>query len=464
MSESTNQDDSLPEKHEETTNPATETASETKNDEFKDNNEVAASADDLPVDSLLQQIVDKSPEAKENASTNAENAQIATKNDDQSTTKAPDSEETQQQSTPSAANNSLSLLAQYDSQDSSSSSDESDTESSGMEVDSADSESSSSSSSVKSLEAIKKKIDEFQDDEEDDDETGEKKNQAPIKAIGELGIEDLPPIEDLYITVPEKECNLLGKITSIVDQLVLVESLPNVVPLDLDTILFLDKGQRALGKVFDVMGQIHCPIYCVRFNTNQEIIDKGIQVGQDVYCAPSAPCTQIVILPELMKHKGSDASWKNDIEPPARFIEYSDDEEERMASRARRATREQTNGTEESHSQHIPSHHRNGHPGNHTYNRARRGGGSGGNSHHASFNYPRPNHHHMPMPNHMHHQPQYYYPPPGASANVYPNPFAQQQVDPRYYVNPFAYAPTVNYPPFNPNLFSGPPPPPPPQN
>lgn len=239
--------------------------------------------------------------------------------------------------------------------------------------------------------------------------------------------------------------------------------MPNVVPLDLDTILFLDKGQRPLGKVFDVMGQVHCPIYCVRFNTNQEIHDKGVQVGQEVYCAPSAPCTTFVILPELMKQKGSDASWKNDIEPPARFIEYSDDEQERNLHKPRRNGREHapvSTTTEE----HIPP--RNGHPGNHTYHRARRGGGNANreNSHHASFNYPRPNHHHMPVPNHMHQQPQYYYPPPGPSTamtpSVYPNPFAQP--DPRYYVNPFAYAPTVNYPAFNPNLFNGPPPPPPP--
>lgn len=239
---------------------------------------------------------------------------------------------------------------------------------------------------------------------------------------------------------------------------VLVESLPNVVPLDLDTVLFLDKGQRPLGKVFDVMGQVHCPIYCVRFNTNQELQDKGIQVGLEVFCAPSAPCTTFVILPELMKQKGSDASWKNDIEPPARFIEYSDDEQERNACRPRRNGREQQQPTTTE--EHIPP--RNGHPGNQTYHRARRGGGNANreNSHHASFNYPRPNHHHMPVSSHMHQQPQYYYSPAGPSTTVYPNPFAQP--DPRYYVNPFSYAPSVTYPAFNPNLFNGPPPPPPP--
>lgn len=40
-----------------------------------------------------------------------------------------------------------------------------------------------------------------------------------IKAKGELGIKDLPPIEELTITVGESECVELGKISGIVDTL-----------------------------------------------------------------------------------------------------------------------------------------------------------------------------------------------------------------------------------------------------
>lgn len=42
---------------------------------------------------------------------------------------------------------------------------------------------------------------------------------GPIKAKGEFGIEDLPPIAELTITVPESECVELGKISGIVDTL-----------------------------------------------------------------------------------------------------------------------------------------------------------------------------------------------------------------------------------------------------
>lgn len=32
--------------------------------------------------------------------------------------------------------------------------------------------------------------------------------------------------------------------------------------------------------------------------------------------------------------KGSDASWKNDMEPPIELLDYSDDEQERQARKA----------------------------------------------------------------------------------------------------------------------------------
>lgn len=43
--------------------------------------------------------------------------------------------------------------------------------------------------------------------------------RGPIKAIGELGIEDLPPIAELTLTVLESDCVELGKISGIVDTL-----------------------------------------------------------------------------------------------------------------------------------------------------------------------------------------------------------------------------------------------------
>lgn len=42
---------------------------------------------------------------------------------------------------------------------------------------------------------------------------------GPIKAKGEFTIDDLPPIDELTITVPESECVELGKVSGIVGTL-----------------------------------------------------------------------------------------------------------------------------------------------------------------------------------------------------------------------------------------------------
>lgn len=45
------------------------------------------------------------------------------------------------------------------------------------------------------------------------------KPSGPIKAKGEFGLDDLPPISDLTITVSEDECIVLGTVTGTVDTL-----------------------------------------------------------------------------------------------------------------------------------------------------------------------------------------------------------------------------------------------------
>lgn len=115
-----------------------------------------------------------------------------------------------------------------------------------------------------------------------------------------------------------------------------MDSIQGSVPLDLETVLFLDKGTLPLGHVFDVLGNISSPMYCVRFNSNKEILDKGLSVGMKIYVAPRTEHTHFVILGNLMKEKGCDASWEHDVEPPERCVEYSDDEDERSARKVRR--------------------------------------------------------------------------------------------------------------------------------
>ena len=165
-------------------------------------------------------------------------------------------------------------------------------------------------------------------------EASEKAKKVPPRVKGELLPTDLPPIEDLHISVPAYECLQIGQVSSIVDQMVVVQSAKNSPALDLDTVLFLENGGRPLGKIFDVMGPVVQPFYCVRFNSVEHVREKRLEVGMPVFFAPRTEHTSFIFLAELLNLKGSDASWENDNEPPPSHLDYSDDEKERHAKRS----------------------------------------------------------------------------------------------------------------------------------
>ncbi|KAK9294885.1 hypothetical protein QLX08_010635 [Tetragonisca angustula] len=187
--------------------------------------------------------------------------------------------------------------------------------SSSEESDNEDSASSSDSSEIESIESDSDDI--LSKRNKGNNEREQKNNEMKSE------LDDLPPIEDLKISVPEVLCDPLGEVAWMVEQLVVVKPKPGKPTLNLDTILFIDKGQRTLGKIFDVFGQVNEPHYCVRFNSSKHITECNITVGMSVYYCPNTEYTSLVFLHELLKIKGIDA---NADDPP----EFSDDEEERV--------------------------------------------------------------------------------------------------------------------------------------
>jgi len=215
-----------------------------------------------------------------------------------------------------------------------------------------DSSSSSSSDTSDSSSDDESSADEQVGSDEDEEEEEEdrrktatsKQNGKQKNKTAEFSLSDLPPIEDLHISVPEFECVELGRISSIVDTLVVVQSLPNKPAVDVDTVLFLEKGKRPLGKVFDVIGPVATPYYCVRFNSADHIKEqKGVEKGTEVFLAPRTPHTSFIFFEQLLKMKGTDASWKDDQETPAAFADYSDDEAERAAKNKNKKKKDAAN-------------------------------------------------------------------------------------------------------------------------
>ncbi|XP_008555925.1 H/ACA ribonucleoprotein complex non-core subunit NAF1 [Microplitis demolitor] len=195
-----------------------------------------------------------------------------------------------------------------------------DSDNSDSEDDSSSSDSSNSSSSSSSSSSSDS------DDDHDSDGTKKQSSNKNRKKKGnpERGeYDDLPPIENVQISVPEVLCDPMGEVGWIVEQMVVVTPKANKPTLNFDTMLFVDKGKRALGRVFDVFGPVTEPHYCVRFNNAQHIKESDIKVGMTVYYCPNTPYTTLVFMTDLLKIKATDDVGEDE------HPEFSDDEQEK---------------------------------------------------------------------------------------------------------------------------------------
>ncbi|XP_041040210.1 H/ACA ribonucleoprotein complex non-core subunit NAF1 [Carcharodon carcharias] len=193
-----------------------------------------------------------------------------------------------------------------------------------------DSDSTSSSSSAPSVVVMS-------DGDDDDQEPGEKRKPQPVKTKDELLLEDLPKVEEVNIVLPDEVAKEpIGFVSSIIDQLVIVESLKEMPPVNEETILF-KMDNTSVGKVFEVFGPVSHPFYVLRFNSVEDIAVKEIKLQELFYIAPAVKdFTQYIFTEKLKQDKGSDASWRNDQEPPTEALDFSDDEKEREAKQKKK--------------------------------------------------------------------------------------------------------------------------------
>jgi H/ACA ribonucleoprotein complex non-core subunit NAF1 len=159
----------------------------------------------------------------------------------------------------------------------------------------------------------------------EDDEDHDGRLEKPMTK-GELKLSDLPPIEDLTISVPVESLVKMGKVISIVDALVVIESIRLMPPLDLDTVLFKADGSP-LGQVFDTFGTVTEPHYAVRFASSGHIKDKGVELNMEIFFSPQndRDITRFAFVDQLKKIKGTDASGEHDNEQPSDAAESDDD-------------------------------------------------------------------------------------------------------------------------------------------
>ncbi|RMC13842.1 hypothetical protein DUI87_08925 [Hirundo rustica rustica] len=190
---------------------------------------------------------------------------------------------------------------------------------------------------------------------DEDEYPNEKDNRSYcVRTKDEVPIDKLPPVEDLSIILPDNvELKIFGTVSSIIEQLVIIESLRGLPPVNEESIIFKEDRQAA-GKIFEIFGPVSHPFYVMRFNSSEHIKEKGINVQDSMYFAPSVEdFTQYIFAEKLKQEKGSDASWKNDQEPPPDVLDFSDDEKEREAKQKKK--KPQSQGRKKVRSEKLPS-------------------------------------------------------------------------------------------------------------
>uniref|UniRef100_A0A673ZVM2 H/ACA ribonucleoprotein complex non-core subunit NAF1 n=1 Tax=Salmo trutta TaxID=8032 RepID=A0A673ZVM2_SALTR len=162
---------------------------------------------------------------------------------------------------------------------------------------SSDSDSDSSSSGVTLAVVL------GQADDEDDDDEGFSRTKKPcsIKTLDEILPEELPAVEELTVVLPEEaEILPLGSVTSIIQQLVIIQSFKDTPPLKDDSVIF-NSDRLAVGKVFEVFGPVSSPFYVLRFNSESDITERGVKLKDSMFYAPSLTDYTLYILTEQLR-------------------------------------------------------------------------------------------------------------------------------------------------------------------
>ncbi|KAJ3268623.1 H/ACA ribonucleoprotein complex non-core subunit naf1, partial [Terramyces sp. JEL0728] len=176
------------------------------------------------------------------------------------------------------------------------------------------------------------------DSSSDDSSSDEDENKAEVESVQD-DFEVIKSknetikliIEPINIILTNEQIIPIGHVHSIVDDTVTISSVQSGEEsiVDLDS-LVCTKEKTILGRIFDIIGQIKKPIYIVNFNSNQEIKDRNINIGDALFYVP---VYSKMVKTNGLKTKGSDASNLYDEEIMEDEQEFSDDEQERLKKR-----------------------------------------------------------------------------------------------------------------------------------
>lgn len=167
--------------------------------------------------------------------------------------------------------------------------------------------------------------------DDEGDRSGKGSSSAQVRTKNEI-IEETAPKPEVEIT-PDMKIEELGVIEHIVESIALVKAFTPGEYQVLDSGSVLCTAERVvIGVVGETIGKVLQPMYTVRFSSNDEAQQLGLEVGTKVYY-PVEHATFVFTEP-LKNLKGSDASNLHDEEVGDDEMEFSDDEKEAEHKRA----------------------------------------------------------------------------------------------------------------------------------
>ncbi|XP_044724071.1 gar1/Naf1 RNA binding domain-containing protein [Hirsutella rhossiliensis] len=177
---------------------------------------------------------------------------------------------------------------------------------------------------------------------DDEGEKGDKATSAAqLRTKNELPEEPIPK-PDITVT-PEMKVEELGSVEHIVEGTILVKAITPGEYQVLDTGSVLCTEDRVvIGVVAETIGKVLQPMYTVRFSSQDEINEFGVQVGTKIFY-PVDHASYVFTEP-LKSLKGSDASNIHDEEVGADEMEFSDDEKEADYKRALKNKKNKSKG------------------------------------------------------------------------------------------------------------------------
>ncbi|KAJ3222038.1 hypothetical protein HK099_002776 [Clydaea vesicula] len=142
-------------------------------------------------------------------------------------------------------------------------------------------------------------------------------------------IEKLPPVQKITMDIsPDVALACIGEYQNYVDDLLIIQSHNHIneeAVADVDTVVFRE-DRSAVGQIFDVFGPVIKPLYSIRFNSKEEILNLNLSKSEKFFIVKDI--SKFVPVNNLKKLKGSDASNLHDEEVKEEELEFSDDEME----------------------------------------------------------------------------------------------------------------------------------------